>query len=117
MPLVPPAGPCETIIMRCKQTACPVPPATHFDLSPSGDARREKGKIKSGRIERECEVKQGRDEEAEGEGGDERGTEVRAQRGEPNRSEREKVRVRTALETKEGWKGLRGSGREDEWRD
>lgn len=46
-----------------------------------------------------------------------RGTEVRGPRGDPNRSEREKVRVRPALETKEGWKGVRGSGREDEWRD
>lgn len=46
-----------------------------------------------------------------------RGTEVRGQRGDPNRSEREKVRVRAALETKEGWKGERGSGREEEWRD
>lgn len=51
-------GLCETIIMRCKQTACPVPPADILISLP-------KAKMKKRKSARDEE--RGRDKEAEGE--------------------------------------------------
>lgn len=53
----PPVGLYGTVIMRCKQTACPVPPA---DILISFPQARKKGR------ERVWEMKRGRDKEAEG---------------------------------------------------